>query len=78
MVDTLEYEMANNNGSFIGKGSSIIENKLWLKENVRFEEEGAYIFSLRHAMRKTEAVEALDKLKGIVDVGIQIEEIQNK
>lgn len=77
VVDTLEYPMAYNNGSFIGKGSSIIENKLWLKENVRFSEEGEYIFKLRQAMRKAEAVEALEQLKGIVDVGIQIEEIQD-
>jgi gliding motility-associated lipoprotein GldH len=78
VVDTLEYPMAYNDGSFIGKGSSIIENKLWLKENVRFNEEGEYSFKIRQAMRETGAVEALQNLKGVVDVGIQIEEIQNK
>lgn len=77
VIDTLEYPMANNDGSFIGKGSSIIENKLWLKEKVKFKEEGQYIFKLRQAMRKMNEVEALEQLKGVVDVGIQIEEIQN-
>lgn len=78
VVDTLEYPMAYNDGRFMGTGSSIIENKLWLKEKVRFLEEGEYVFKIRQAMRKTEEVEALEQLKGVVDLGIQIEEIQNK
>lgn len=73
VVDTLEYPMAYNDGRFMGNGTSIIENKLWLKENVRFSEQGEYIFHIRHAMRKANEVKPLDKLEGIVDVGLQIE-----
>lgn len=73
VIDTLEYPMANKDGSFMGTGTSLIENKLWLKENVTFNEQGEYTFQLRHAMRKANEIEPLQELKGIVDVGLQIE-----
>lgn len=74
-VDTLAYEMAYPDGRFMGRGSSIIENKLWLKEHMRFDEQGEYVFTFRHAMRKANEIEPLTELKGILDVGIQIEKI---
>lgn len=78
IVDTLEYPMAYNDGRFMGKGTNVIENKLWLKEQVRFNEIGDYEFKLQQACRKTGEVEPITELKGILDVGIQIEEIQVK
>ena len=77
VVDTLEYPMAYKDGRFMGEGTNVIENKLWLKENVRFNEKGEYKFQLQQAVRKTGEVKALEELKGILDVGIQIEEIKN-
>jgi len=77
VVDTLEYPMAYPDGEFMGKGANVIENKLWLKENVTFNEEGEYIFKLQQSVRKTGETEALTELNGILDVGIQVEEIKN-
>ncbi len=72
--DTLEYEMARPDGTWLGKGAgSILENKLWYKENVVFSNPGVYKLKLSHAMRENGKVEGIDNLKGITDVGIEIE-----
>lgn len=72
--DTLEYEMARPDGTWLGKGAgSILENKLWYKENVVFSNPGVYKLQLSHAMRENGKVEGIDNLKGITDVGIEIE-----
>jgi gliding motility-associated lipoprotein GldH len=74
VTDTLEYEMANAQGAFLGTGSGdVYENKLWWKEGVRFRESGTYQLTLRHAMRKNGAVEGDTNLKGILEVGYSIE-----
>lgn len=74
VVDTLEYLMAEPSGKWLGKGfSDVKENKLWLKENVRFTEEGTYTVSLQHAMRDNGSIEGVQQLEGITDVGIRIE-----
>ncbi len=73
-VDTLEYEMALPDGSWLGEGSgSVKENKLWYKENVSFSESGVYTLNVRHAMRKNGAVEGIERLIGVTDIGLQIE-----
>lgn len=73
--DTLEYRMANPDGSWMGYGvGNIKENKLWYKENVRFFEEGSYNITVEHAMRNNGEVEGVKKLEGITDVGLSIEE----
>ena len=72
--DTLEYEMALPDGRWLGKGyGSIIENKLWYKENIVFSSPGVYKIELVHAMRQNGQVEGINNLKGITDVGIEIE-----
>jgi len=77
VVDTLEYEMTDANGRFLGTGfSDTKENKLFYKENVRFHQSGMYLFQVKHAMRKRNEVSGLDPLKGITDVGISIEKIK--
>ncbi len=79
ITDTLEYKMTKPNGEFLGKGfADIKENKLWYKENVVFEEEGDYVFSIRHAMRENGKVDGVIDLEGIEDVGLRIERINNK
>lgn len=73
VVDTLEYEMTNSEGKFLGSGfSDLKENKLFYKENVRFKEFGKYLFTVRQAMRKRNEVVGL-QLNGITDVGISVE-----
>ena len=72
--DTLEYEMAQPDGRWLGKGyGSILENKLWYKEDVVFKDPGVYTIHLSHAMRENGQVEGLSNLNGITDVGIEIE-----
>ncbi|MEB8346341.1 gliding motility lipoprotein GldH [Flavobacteriaceae bacterium KMM 6898] len=72
--DTLEYEMSKPDGEWLGTGQgSLKENKLWYKENVVFPVKGVYTLQISHAMRKNGSVEGIMDLKGITDVGFQIE-----
>jgi len=77
IIDTLEYEMANAQGHWLGTGfTDIKESKLFYKENVIFEEKGAYKFSIQHATRGIKDIEGYNPLKGITDVGLSIENVQ--
>lgn len=79
IVDTLEYRMANPDGSWMGRGiGSMKENKLWYKENVQFFEEGEYTIRMRQAMRNNGEVEGVRKLEGITDIGFTVEESSNQ
>tara|TARA_R110002020_G_scaffold285140_7_gene500714 strand:+ start:1817 stop:2299 length:483 start_codon:yes stop_codon:yes gene_type:complete len=72
--DTLEYEMARPDGSWLGEGfGDLKENKLWYKEGVRFNESGTYTFSIKQAMRRNGDVNPITTLEGIRDVGLRIE-----
>lgn len=73
-IDTLEYVMANADGTWLGKGyGSIKENRLWYKENINFPVTGVYTLSIEHAMRKNGTVDGIVELSGITDVGVEIE-----
>ncbi|MCB0451963.1 MAG: gliding motility lipoprotein GldH [Aequorivita sp.] len=75
VTDTLEYRMANPDGSWMGQGiGDVKENKLWYKENVQFFEDGGYTIDIAQAMRNNGDVEGVTKLEGITDVGFSIEE----
>lgn len=79
ITDTLEYKMANPDGSWMGHGiGDLKENKLWYKENVSFFEEGTYTVTIEHAMRNNGEVEGVKRLDGISDVGISVEENINR
>ena len=74
-TDTLEYQMANPDGSWLGQGlGSLKENKLWYKENIVFSSSGVYTLKVSHAMRKNGAVDGVEQLEGITDVGFEIVE----
>ncbi len=76
VTDTLEYEMADAEGKFLGSGlTDLKENKLEYKTNVIFPNTGTYTISVQHAMRKSGDVGGLVLLEGITDVGLQIEKI---
>ena len=76
VVDTLEYEMANAEGKFLGTGlTDLKENKLEFKTNVIFPTKGTYNFTIQHAMRKSGDIEGIQSLKGVTDVGVQIEKM---
>ncbi len=76
ITDTLEYKMANPDGTWLGTGiGNIKENKLWYKENVSFLEKGIYKLRISHAVRNNGNVEGVKNLEGITDIGFSIEEI---
>ena len=61
VIDTLEYEMTDKVGNFLGSGyTDIKENKLFYKENVRFNQKGLYSVKIEQAMRKIGNIQALD------------------
>lgn len=73
LVDTLEYQMANEDGSLLGDGfTDVKESKLVYKEHMKFKP-GAYKVHIRHAVRQTGKVEGVKKLDGITEVGFRIE-----
>lgn len=71
-VDTLEYQMANPDGSLLGDGfSDIKESKLFYKANVKFR--GKYKLNIKQAVRENGKVPGVTNLEGITDVGLRIE-----
>nr|WP_294773997.1 gliding motility lipoprotein GldH [uncultured Flavobacterium sp.] len=73
-VDTLEYQMANPDGTLLGEGfTDVKENKLFYKDNVSFTQKGVYKIHIKHAVRQTGKIEGVSALPGITDVGFRIE-----
>jgi gliding motility-associated lipoprotein GldH len=71
-VDTLEYIMANPDGTLLGNGfTDIKESKLVYKENVRFR--GSYKVHIKQAVRENGKVPGVSFLEGITEVGFRIE-----
>jgi gliding motility-associated lipoprotein GldH len=76
VIDTLQYEMADALGKFLGAGfSEVKENKLFYKEHNIFPLLGTYSLEIRHAMRRNGKVYAMEFLKGVQEVGFSIEKI---
>ncbi|MCM8569587.1 gliding motility lipoprotein GldH [Gramella jeungdoensis] len=76
--DTLEYEMTKPDGEWLGTGfGDVKDNKLWYKEDVRFDEPGKYRVTIQQAMRKNGEVEGIEELQGITHVGFRIEKSEN-
>ena len=77
IIDTLEYDIADVTGKFLGTGfSNIKENKLFYKENITFPNTGEYTFKVKQAMRKNGEIKGINTLKGISEVGFRIEKMQ--
>ena len=77
VVDTLEYEMTDAYGNWLGSGiTDIKENILFYKENVIFSEKGDYIFNVQQATRSVSDIEGKNPLQGITDVGLRIEKVK--
>ncbi len=78
VTDTLEYKMATPQGNYLGSSrGSVVENKLWLKEGVRFRESGTYQLTVRHIMRDARSVKGMTYLNGVLDIGYSIEKPMN-
>jgi len=77
IIDTLEYEMADNYGNWLGSGiSNLKENKLIYKQNYHFSNKGNYKFTIQQATRSNNDIEGSMPLKGISDVGLSIEKVK--
>jgi gliding motility-associated lipoprotein GldH len=71
-VDTLEYQMAEPDGTLLGNGfSDIKESKLFYKERVKFQEK--YKISIKQAVRESGKIPGVTQLDGITEVGLRIE-----
>ncbi|MCX6326122.1 MAG: gliding motility lipoprotein GldH [Bacteroidia bacterium] len=69
ITDTLQYNLADENGKWYGKGfGDIHELNLPYKSNVYFPVKGTYQFKIQHGMR-------IENLKGVYDFGLRIEKI---
>lgn len=76
VIDTLEYEMTDASGKWLGSGyTDLKENKLLYKENVVFSEIGTYKFNIQHATRSISDIQGKNPLEGITDVGLSIEKV---
>ncbi|RKR10334.1 protein involved in gliding motility GldH [Flavobacterium sp. 90] len=72
-VDTLEYQMANPDGTLLGNGfTDIKESKLFYKEDVKFR--GKYKVHIKQAVRESGKIPGVQALDGITDVGFRIEQ----
>ena len=80
VTDTLEYRMANPDGSWMGQGiGAVKENKLWYrgyKSPFKFSETGDYNVNIQHAMRKNGDINGVVNLEGITDIGFRVENAQ--
>jgi gliding motility-associated lipoprotein GldH len=73
-IDTLEYEMTDEKGRWLGSGfSDLKENKLFFKENYIFKKSGKYDIKIIHAMRKNNETDGIESLEGITSIGFRIE-----
>ena len=76
-VDTLEYAMANPDGTLLGEGfSDTKENKLFYKENLKFDKIGQYKVRIQQAVRQNGKVKGEKELQGVTEVGFRIENLQ--
>ena len=77
LIDTLEYEMADAQGNWLGQGfTDLKQNKLFYKEEVTLYEKGEYLFNIQQATRGINDVEGEIPLKGITDVGLSLEKVK--
>lgn len=73
-VDTLQYQMANPDGTLLGDGfTDVKDNKLFYKENFKFPNTGKYKIKVQQAVRKTGKIVGDKKLEGISAVGFRLE-----
>ena len=68
--DTVEYELANERGRWLGKiGRYWIDHRLLFRSHIRFPQQGNYQFSIQHGMRA-------DTLQGTGAIGLRLEKMK--
>jgi len=79
ITDTLEYEMADSKGKWLGSGIwDLKESKLIYKSNFTFNDTLTKRFKIQQADRKSGEIMGDNNLKGIATVGIVIEKSNQK
>lgn len=77
LIDTLQYQMANLDGSLLGDGfSDVKENKLVYKLNEEITQKGNYTVTIQQAVRTIGNIKGDTNLKGVTEVGFRIESIE--
>ena len=75
LQDTLEYAMAAKDGSWLGIGfTELKESKLWWKKGIKIPTERPVQIAISQAIRDNGSANGVSELKGIVSVGISIED----
>ena len=75
LQDTLEYAMAAPDGSWLGTGfTGLKESKLWWKKGIKIPTERPVQIEISQAIRVNGSANGVSELKGIVSVGISIED----
>lgn len=70
IADTIEYQLANGNGEWYGRGAGDIhELELPFRKNIYFPNTGNYSFRIQHGMRNLE-------LSGVYDIGIRVTKLK--
>ena len=73
--DTLEYAMASPDGKWLGSGfNEIKESKLWWLGGVILSNQEPLTIEVSHAVRNNGEEKGVSKLKGIISLGISIED----
>ena len=70
--DTLNYRLANADGSWLGAGMYVHELSLTYMDRFLFEEHGNYLFKLRPAVRSNDRILADSLLVGLHQIGLEI------
>ena len=74
VVDTLQYQMTNPDGSMLGSGfTDIKEHKLVWREQLQLKKQGVYKIEIEHAIRKVNEIKGEAVLNGITEIGLQIQ-----
>ena len=76
--DTLNYKLANADGSWAGAGMYLHELRLPYMERFLFEETGNYLFRLRPSVRPNDSIVADSLLVGIHQIGLEIRKDSNE
>ena len=76
--DTLNYKLANADGSWVGAGMYLHELRLRYVERFLFEETGNYLFRLRPSVRPNDNIVADSLLVGIHQIGLEIRKDSNE
>ena len=73
--DTVEYAMASPDGKWLGSGfNEIKESKLWWLGGVILSNQEPLTIEVSHDVRNNGEEKGVSKLKGIISVGISIED----